>query len=220
MKPKLDKRDLEATLREKVSPLLEESMEKNWGLTIPKIEIDITDKLKNPQVSLYVPQNLTFPKAKKWFKSEFIKRELRLNKGNISQLAKVLGVNRRSIHRAIKELSITKEKEGELTKEDLQQDIIDKTIRTTLDQYKAVIQPQQMEKMYQEVSTLSRNIAKFIPLEELTWKEAEQEFEKQFLVQSLRENENNISKTANKLKIRVETLYRKIKKLGIKNAIS
>ena len=216
MKPKLDKHDLEAALKEKVTPLLEESMEKHWGITIPKIEVDITDRLKNPQLSLYVPQNLTFQKAKKWFKTEFIKRELRLNKGNISQLAKLLGVNRRSIHRAIKELSIDKRKETELSKEGYQQDFIDKTIRTTLDQYKTIIQPQQMEKMYQEVSTLSRNIAKFIPLEELTWKEAEKEFEKQFLSQVLKENENNVARAAAKLKIRGETLYRKIKKLEIK----
>jgi DNA-binding NtrC family response regulator len=211
-----EKQDLEDALKEKVSPLLEETMEKNWGITIPKLGSDITDDLKNPQLNIYIPPDLNFDQAKKHFKGEFVKRELRLNKGNISQLAKLLGVNRRSIHRVIKDLSIDKKKETLLSKEDYQQDVIDKTLRSTLDQYKAIIHPQQMEKMYQEVSTLSRNIAKFIPFEELSWKEAEREFERQFLQQALREQDNNISKTAQKIDIRIETLYRKIKKLGLK----
>ncbi|MFA6462221.1 MAG: helix-turn-helix domain-containing protein [Candidatus Woesearchaeota archaeon] len=211
-----EKQDLEDALKEKVSPLLEETMEKNWGITIPKLGSDITDNLKNPQLNIYIPPDLNFDQAKKHFKGEFVKRELRLNKGNISQLAKLLGVNRRSIHRVIKDLSIDKKKETLLSKEDYQQDVIDKTLRSTLDQYKAIIHPQQMEKMYQEVSTLSRNIAKFIPFEELSWKEAEREFERQFLQQALREQDNNISKTAQKIDIRIETLYRKIKKLGLK----
>lgn len=210
-----DKKDLEEAIKDKVSPLLEETMEKHWGITIPKLETDITDKLKNPQLNIYIPTNLTFPEAKKVFKAEFIKRELNLNKGNISQLAKRLGVNRRSLHRAIKELSIEVEKASHKSKEEYQQDVVDKTIRTTLDHYKQIIHPQQMEKMYQEVSVLSRNIAKFLPLEELTWRGAEKEFEKQFFEQVLRENDFNITKTAKKANIRIETLYRKIKKLGI-----
>jgi len=215
MKPK-EKQDLEEALKEKVSPLLEETMEKNWGITIPKIETDITDSLKNPQLNIYIPPNLNFNQAKNHFKGEFIKRELRLNKGNISQLAKLLNINRRSVHRVIKDLHIDKSKDPLLSKEEYHQDIIGQSIRSTLEQYKEIIHPQQMEKMYQEVSTLSRNIAKFIPFEELSWKDAEREFERQFLQQALRENESNISKTAQKIDIRVETLYRKIKKLGIK----
>jgi len=211
-----EKQDLEEALKEKVSPLLEETMEKNWGITIPKLETDITDSLKNPQLNIYIPPDLNFNQAKNHFKGEFIKRELRLNKGNVSQLAKLLNINRRSVHRVIKDLHIDKNKDPLLSKEEYHQDIIGQSIRSTLDQYKEIIHPQQMDKMYQEVSTLSRNIAKFIPFEELSWKDAEREFERQFLAQALHENENNISKTAHKIDLRIETLYRKIKKLGIK----
>ncbi|MBI4980739.1 hypothetical protein HZC30_04260 [Candidatus Woesearchaeota archaeon] len=214
--PEYTQQDLEAAIKDKVSPLLEETMEKSWGITIPKIETDITDQLKNPQLNIYLPPNLTFSRAKKLFKAEFLKRELRLNKGNVSQLAKLLGVNRRSIHRAMKDLSVKRETEAPLSKEEYNQNLIGHTIRSTLDQYKSVLHPEKMEKMYQEVSTLSRNIAKFLPLEELTWKEAEREFEKQFLVQALGESEHNVLKTAKKIAIRPETLYRKIRKLEIK----
>ena len=215
-KPEYTQQDLEAAIKDKVSPLLEETMEKSWGITIPKIETDITDQLKNPQLNIYIPPNLTFSRAKKIFKAEFLKRELRLNKGNVSQLAKLLGVNRRSIHRAMKDLSVKREIELPLSKEEYNQNMIGHTIRSTLDQYKGVLHPEKMEKMYQEVSTLSRNIAKFLPLEELTWKEAEREFEKQFLTQALQESDKNVTKTAKKIALRPETLYRKIKKLEIK----
>ena len=102
----LNKKGLEEAIKEKVSPLLEETMEKNWGITIPKIETDITDKLRNPQMQIYFAPDLTFSSAKKVFKSEFLKKGLLQHLGNVSQLAKTLGIDRRSVHRAIKSLDI------------------------------------------------------------------------------------------------------------------
>ncbi len=214
----LSPKDLEQAIKEKVSPLLEETMEKHWGITIPKLESDITDQLKKPQLNVYLPLNLPFEKAKKTFKAEFIKRELRLHRGNVSQLAKLLELDRRSIHRAIKNLDIDVEevRRRPESKEEYQKMVVDNLIRSALGQYKELIQPQQMEKLYQEVDFLSRNIAKFLPPPELSWKQAEQEFEKQFLLQALEESGWKIQAAAAKLKIRPETLYRKVKRLGIR----
>ena len=69
--------------------------------------------------------------------------------------------------------------------------------------------------MYQEVEHLSESIAKVLPLQEITWKEAEKEFERQFLSQALKENNNSIKRAADAVKIRTETLQRKMKKLRI-----
>src|SRR3989338_11620048 len=140
--------DLEQAIKEKVSPLLEESMEKHWGITIPKLESDITDQLKKPQLNVYLPPNLPFEKAKKTFKTEFIKRELRLHRGNVSQLAKLLELDRRSIHRAIKDLDIDVEevRSRPESKEDYQKMMVDNLIRSTLQQYKEIIQPQKDRK--------------------------------------------------------------------------
>ena len=211
-------KDLESAIKEKVSPLLEETMEKSLGITIPKLESDISDKLKKPQLQIYVPFHLPFQEAKRFFKAEFIKKELQFHLGNISHLAKTVGLDRRSIHRAIKDLEINVEEvhHEEESKEKYQQNLIDQTIRKSLDEYKEIIQPQKMEKMYEQVPELSRNIAKFLPYQELTWKEAEGEFEKQFLEHSLQENQGNVAQTAKQINIRAETLHRKIKKLGIK----
>ncbi|MFH1276118.1 MAG: helix-turn-helix domain-containing protein [Candidatus Woesearchaeota archaeon] len=212
---KTTKKDLEETLKDKVSPLLEETMEKNWGITIPQLETDITDKLKNPQLQIYIPPHFSFSAAKKKFKAEFLKKELRLHLGNISQLAKTLGIDRRSVHRAIKTLDIDMENLRGKEDVDSREQMVDESIRSSLEQYRELIQPQQLQKLYAEVPSLSRNIAKMLPHQDVTWKEAEKDFEKQFLSKSIKENQGNILEAAKKLKIRVETLYRKVKKLGI-----
>ena len=211
-------KDLEETIKEKVSPLLEETMERNWGITIPQIESDITDKLKNPPLQVYVSSQSTFAQAKKLFRAEFIKKELRLHQGNISQLAKTLDIDRRSIHRAVKELNLDMDKiRAQLhSPESYQEEVIDQTIRSTLDQYKEIIQPHQLEKFYQDIPELSRNIAKLLPHPDLTWEEAEQEFERQFLSLAMQEQNHNVALTAKKLNIRAETLHRKLKRLGLR----
>ena len=214
----MSKKDLETALKEKVEPLLEETMERHLGISIPRIEADITDKLRQPGLNIYIPLHTNFPQAKKIFKKEFFKKEIQANQGNVSQLAKNLDLDRRSIHRTIKDLGIkikelrTKPSEPQQQKEDF----IGQQIRSTLENYEEIIQPQKMEKIYEQVKNLSKNIAKFLPKEEFTWKQAEREFEKQFLYNALEESSWNITETAKKIKLRPETLHRKIKKLGLR----
>ena len=52
---------LEMAIKEKVTPLLEESMEKHWGITIPQVGADISDTLKTSPLNMYVPWHLNFP---------------------------------------------------------------------------------------------------------------------------------------------------------------
>jgi len=218
MEDKNKKKDLETTLKEKIEPLLEEVMEKHLGITIPQIEADITDKLKQPSLNIYIPFHLPFSQAKKIFKKEFFKEELQRHQGNISQLAKTLALNRRSVHRTIKSLGfkIKELRTKSPSPQQYQEEFISKTLRSTLKPYEEIIQPRKMEKMYGELSSLSRHIAQLLPRERFTWKQAEKEFEKQFLEHALKENNWQIKKTAQKIKIRPETLHRKIKKLHLK----
>lgn len=210
------KQDLEEAIKEKVLPLLEETMEKSWGVTIPKIEQDISDKLAKPGLNFYVASGTSFDKAKKKFKQEFLKRELQQHEGNVSQLAKMLGVDRRSIHRAVKAFDIdVKVYRAGFDIENYQEKVVDLTIRNALEQYKEIIQPSKLENMYRALPELSKNIAKVLPQEIMTWKEAEREFERQLFEQVLEENNWKVSETAKKLKIRIETLQRKMKKLGL-----
>ena len=72
--------------------------------------------------------------------------------------------------------------------------------------------------MYRNVERLSENIIRELPAVDMTWKKAESEFEKEFIMKVLKENRWNVTKTAEKIKLRYETLHRKIKKLGINTA--
>lgn len=212
--------DLEETIRGKVALLLEETMEKSWGIYIPQVQSDITDKLQHSiPAKCYIPAASTFQEAKKSFKTEFLKNQLELHHGNVSQLAKFIGLDRRSVHRAIQELRIqnrTFRKNMNLTF--IQEKMIDQTIRFALEGYRDIIQPHKMEKLYQELPALSRNIAKILPYNHLTWKQAEREFERQFLTHSLEEQHWKIAETAHRLNIQPETLHRKISLLGLRRS--
>ena len=87
--------------------LLEETMEKSWGIYIPQVQSDISDKLQNHLTGkFYIPITCSFQEAKRKFKTEFLKNQLQLHHGNISQLARFVGLDRRSVHRAIKGLDL------------------------------------------------------------------------------------------------------------------
>ena len=59
----MTKKDLEDTIKEKVNPLLEETMEKSWGVSIPKLETDITAKLKESSLNIYIPLGKGFSES-------------------------------------------------------------------------------------------------------------------------------------------------------------
>jgi len=211
------KKGLEEAIKEKILPLIEESMEKHWGLVIPKIEEDISDRLKQSKISLHVHFELPFEEAKKKFKEEFLRRELFKHRGNISNMAKFLGINRRSVHRAIKELGIKVDR-FEIKKYQpniYQEDKVKQTIKSSIDQYKGIIQEDKIEKIYQDLPSLSRNIAYSIPQQELTWKQAELEFEKEYFRHHLREFKGSIKEVAQKVKLRPESISRKLRKLRL-----
>lgn len=211
-------KDLEKALKEKIESLLDESMHDMLGVTISEFGKDISDKIeKNPLIAYDVDTSLSFKAAKKLFKKQFLTRMLQNNYGNVSLVAKITGLNRRSIHRAIKELRINvKRTRKEMVKADYyRKEAVDSILKETLDNYRRVIRPSRLEKMYRNVDKISGDIVKELPTIEMTWDDAERAFEIAFIKKALKENKDNISKTARKIGLRYETLHRKIKKLGI-----
>ncbi len=210
------KNNLEETVKARVISLLEETLGKNLGVVVPKLEEDITDKLAQSQTAMYIPSGLSFNQAKKKFKEQFLKRELRAHFGNVSVVARALGVNRRSIHRAIQEYKLDVTRTKVLPNENVFKEEVDRSIRSTLDQYKDIFNPVKMEKLYGDVSSLSRDIAEVIPHQDISWREAEEDFEREFLGEALLRNNFNLSRTAKQLRLRAETVSRKMKKLGLR----
>ena len=88
-------------------------------------------------------------------------------------------------------------------------------MKKTLGGYKNVIHPVKLRKAYADMGFLSQDIVNELPIRRMTLKEAEREFEREYLKKALRENGNNLSQTAKKIGIRYETLVRKMKKLAV-----
>ncbi|MBW2978966.1 hypothetical protein KY304_02545 [Candidatus Woesearchaeota archaeon] len=212
------KQELENLVEKRIKPIVEKAMHNYFGITIAEIESDISDKIKHsPLIDFEINTDIPFKKAKKQFKKLYLKKLLKLKSGNISDVAKLSGLDRRSVHRLIIELKIKinqfrKEiKKQEYTKHEAVQNIVEQTVET----YKSALNPIKLKEFYKHAPSISKNIAKELPKAPLPLSIAEKEFEKAYLKKALSENNNNISRTAKKIGLRFETLHRKIKSLKI-----
>lgn len=212
----MPKSALEKKVKKEVRPVIEKGMHKFLGITIDELAEDITAKLEvSPLVNIKINTNLQFKDAKKLFKKEYLKKLLQSHHGNISQIAKLADIDRRSIHRLVKSEDSKKIRKEMLKPSYVRETEVTGIIEDVLDNYKKVIHPDKLRDMYQNVSELSKDIIKHLPERPLKLKEAEKEFEKRYLEKALRENNNNISQTARKIQLRYAVLHRKLKKLGI-----
>ncbi len=212
------KQELENLVEKRVKPIVEKAMHDFLGVTITEIESDISDKLKrSPLIDFEIDTKIPFKKAKKAFKKIYLTRLLKLKSGNISDVARISGLDRRSIHRLVIELKIKIEQfrkeleKTEYTKHEAVQNIVEEAVDT----YKSALNPTKLKEFYRHAPSISKNIARELPTAPLPLSIAEKEFEKAYLKKALKENKNNISKTAKKIGLRFETLHRKLKTLKL-----
>lgn len=212
-------RELERIVEAKIKPMLEEAMHKKLGITVAELETDITDKLKRSSLlSFNVDTSVPFKEAKRKFKQEYIARLLQLNFGNVAEVAKIAGVDRRSVHRVVAEMKLNVQdirenvlQKGAYVKQMAVQDIIEES----LESYKSALHPRKYQAFYQQAPELSKNIMDKIPEKPWPLKVALAEFERRYFEKALKESDGNISKAARRIGIRFETLHRKLKALGI-----
>ena len=210
------KKTLEDTIIDRVRPFIHDSIEKTWGLAIPKLEDDITSKLAKEQTTIPIQFSLSYSDALNAFKKEFFERELRKH-NNISFLANLLGVSRRSVHRSIKELEIkvpkkTKEEQKNYFKE---QEIY-KSIRETLLEYRSLFREEKMTELYNTLPNLSKTLAQELPEKQAsTWKIAKRDFETRYLRHHISLGDK-LKVVAKKIGMRAESLSRKLKILGLR----
>lgn len=212
---KMPQKDLEKVLKEKIEPIIDGAFQKFLGVTIKEISTDISDKLKkSPLLDFKVNIDVPFKMAKKMFKKEYIKKVLENSYGNISTVAKLTDIDRRSIHRLVKELKIdvNKIRKDMLKPDYIRQESVKSIIDSTVKGYKDVIRSKKLEEVYKGSFDLSKNIIKELPTEVLTLKEVEEEFEKQYLKKAL-EKFKSVTKTAKAIGLRYETLIRKLKNI-------
>ncbi len=213
--------ELELLVENKIKPLIKEAMQKNLGITVVELETNISSKLKKSALLEFsVDTSLGFKKAKKKFRKEYVTRLLKLNFGNVAEVARVALVDRRSIHRIVADIKSEVQRfreslqHGDYVKQLAVQDIIENSLKN----FKSALNPSKYEAFYKQAPVLSKNIAKELPEAPASLKEAEKDFEIRYLKKAIEENNFNISKTARKIGLRFETLHRKLKKLGIEIA--
>ena len=179
-----ESKTLEKEIKRDVKPIIDEAMQKFLGVSIDELSKDITEKLqKNPLLDIEVNTALDFKKAKKKFKKDYLKKLLQINYGNVSEVAKIADVDRRSIHRIVKETQMDVSKiRREMTKAyNIKHDMVNAMIESTLDHYKGILHPDKLNKMYKSVPELSKDILEELPDEPMKLKNAEELFEKEFV---------------------------------------
>jgi len=215
---KQTREDLEKVVKNRVKPIIDSAMQKIIGARIVEIGTDITDRLaKSPLFEMQIDTSKGLKKAKDNFKKSYLAKLLQTHLCNVSKVADIAGIDRRSIHRLIKSLKIdiNKIRNNLLSKEYAQQEAVKDVVESTLDEYKQAINPERLKKIYAAVPVISKDLIKELPKLPPTLKEAEEEFERKFIMKALKENKFNISQTAKKIKLRYETLHRKIKHLEL-----
>jgi DNA-binding NtrC family response regulator len=175
----------------------------------------VSDKLNKPLLPTPIDTNLPYREAKQQFRKVFLTALIQRHLGNISEVADIAGVKRETVHRLIKQLkievdSLRSHPAKTYERDTLVQDVVEKSIR----KYEPALNPAKVRMLYDNVPDISRQLVKELP-EEWDLEHAEAEWEKVFFAKTLNEHDHNVSRTARALKIRYETLHRKLKALGM-----
>ena len=152
------KHALEEVLNKKVKPLIKEATSRFLGVNIDKLNEDIGSLLHKPTLlGIKIDTSLSFKDAKKKFKQEYLEKLLKLNLGNITEVARLTKTDRRSIHRLINELEIEVKKiKKELVKPyDIKLSSLNIEIEHVLDKYKQVLHPDKLKSIYRNVDHIS-----------------------------------------------------------------
>ncbi len=209
---------LEKTIKKQLAPLVEQTMHDVLGVTIDELNRDITAKLeKGPFLDFPINTNIPYKEAKRQFKRHYLRKLLQIHYGNISEVAKQVHLDRRSIHRLVKEIKLDVDAiRREMAKAyEIRQETVGHIIEDVLTHYKQVLHPIKLGEAYRNVDTVSRAILENLPEEPMPLNEAEDEFEREYLKKALQESNGNVMQAARRIGLRYETVHRKCRQLGV-----
>jgi DNA-binding NtrC family response regulator len=201
---------LDSEVYRRVQPLVEQSLNQIIGVGIPKLSTDITDRLVSTKFT--IDTSMQFKDAKRQFKREFLQRLLGMF-GNVTEVSKIAGIKRESLHRLIKQLEI--EPESDL-RPYRKIEVVKSVLQDVMDSYRDTLHPSKIEAVNQYLPHLSHDLVDHLPDDLPSMKDAEVDFEREFLSKALAQHRNNISSTARSIGLRFETLHRKLKKIGLR----
>lgn len=209
---------IEKIIAEKSAPAVERALHKALGVTIKELSEDITQKLKkNPLLEFNINTTVPLRSAKKAFRKGYLEKALKSHFGDISAVARILQVDRKTIHRMISELNIDiNECRKALVSEDyVKEEAVGKAVIGVLKNYEHILHPSKVDEAYANTSRISEEIVKELNFSFISLKDAEKEFEREYISAALKENNNSLPKTAKKIGLSHEALYRKVRLLRI-----
>jgi DNA-binding NtrC family response regulator len=195
-----------------ISSVVERAVKKHLLQDIPDLKYNISTNLEFRLV-FPIDTSKSFKQAKKNFLKNYLNDILTLSLGNISMAARKANLNRRHLHRIISELDINPETHRKELLKPAQylKDNIQNILEETLLNFKP---DEKLRNVYSNLEQISETLAEDMD-ESMSYEEAIELFEKEFLGKVLKENNYNISKTAEVLDMSERTLYRKISKLNL-----
>lgn len=209
---------LENVLGEEERSFIERTVQKAIGVTIKELNDDITLKLqKNPLLEFSIDTTIPLKSAKKIFRKGYLEKVLRSHFGDISAASRILKIDRKTIHRMIKEINIDiKECRRALVNESyVKEEAVNIALNDILRNYEETLHPQKIRQAYEHLGSITEEIVKGISFSFIPLKDAEAEFEREFISAALKENNNSLPKTAKKIGLSHVALYRKAKTLRL-----
>ena len=208
------KEDLEniAKRKEKIQPIVREEMQKMLGLDIKEICEDISNKLVEGNIDFDIDISIPFKKAKELFKKAYLTNILAHTNGNISEAARIAGIDRRSIHRLIEKFKIIIENMRDLPYKFLdekQEQYVRRAVEDTLEHYELT-----KDRARQMDVETAKGIAQKIPHVRLTFDEAIDLFEKEYVQEAIKKFGTS-KKAAKAVGIRYETMHKKVKESSL-----
>ena len=209
---------IESVIEYDAGPIVEKALQKAIGVTIKELNEDITAKLKkNPLLEFNINTNISLKIAKKAFRKGYIEKVLKSHFGDVSAAARILDVDRKTIHRMIAELKIdiNECRKTFVTEEYIKEEVVSHALQDIFKSYREILHPSKINEAYENTSKISEDIVKEIKFTFITLKDAEKEFEREYISAALKENNNSLPKTAKKIGLSHEALFRKAKTLRI-----
>ena len=178
---------------------------------VPKIKENISSNLEF-RLLVTVDLSKPFKQAKKDFLKNYLNDILTLSLGNISLAAKRAQLHRRHLHRIINNLDIdpSVHKKELLKPQEYLKENVHNIIEDTLSHFD---EDDKIRQIYSNLDDISVVISKNIG--PVSYDEALELFEKEYIEKALKDNNYNISETADAIDMNERTLYRKLSRLNI-----
>lgn len=194
-----------------ITTLIEQVIKKYTKEDLPELKENLSTNL---EFRLIFPVDLSkpFKIAKKDFIKNYLNDLLTLSLGNITIAAKKAHLHRRHLHRIINEFEIdpSAHRKELLKPAQYLKKNVHNIIELSLSNF---IQDDNIKAVYSNLEDISEIIA--ANMDEVSYDEAIELFEKEYIEKVLKNTNYNITKTAETMDISERTLYRKISKLNI-----